>query len=88
MPDAATIKEIVGGGIGFGALAVLAVMLWIQWKERTATMDSIKEMVNKASDAIDRNTAAVSKLETAVQKLEIRLDEHDQILFSDRKHSA
>ena len=80
MPDAATIKELISGGVGVIAMAVLVFFIWMQTKERTTTIATIERVATKASEALDRNTAAISKLESAVEKLESRLDDHDRML--------
>ncbi len=80
MLDPATVKELIGGGVGVVSLVALGFFFWLNSKERKSTMDAIERIATKASEALDRNTSAISKLESAVEKLESRLDEHDRVL--------
>ena len=48
--------------------------------ERALFLRAIQDLSSKAETALDRNTDAINKLESAVEKLERRLDDHDRLL--------
>ena len=88
-------KLIIDGGAIVMMAALLAGVLYVvlvkmpKWldardklsaQERALFLTAIKELSSKAETALDRNTGAINKLESAVEKLERRLDDHDRLL--------
>lgn len=85
MPDGATIRELVSGGVGVISLAVLCWFMWLQFKERSESRNSLESLTKAVQGTVNSNTQALTKLESAVEKLERRLDEHDRILYQSSK---
>jgi len=89
------IEKIFNGGAIAIMAVLLAGVLYIvlvkmpKWldardaltaNERALFLRAIQDLSSKAETALDRNTDAINKLESAVEKLERRLDDHDRLL--------
>ncbi len=87
-------KIFSGGAIAIMAVLLAGVLFVVlvkmpKWldardelaaRERALFLKAIQDLSSKAEMALDRNTEAINKLESAVEKLERRLDDHDRML--------